>query len=161
MSPPSRTGIGSRLRTARFTFRKRRKPRPSHLSRRTCRYRPSAIITGPPSAPAVAFASFGVTRPFSTRKIDPASHASCFHGLRAGIHATAPVVFVSLSARMYHAPDTASRFGVTMRDTSVGCSPPRATTNATGLPPAICTSVCISDHVSTGRPPTDLTTSPA
>ena len=46
------------------------------------------------------FASLGVTRPFSTRKIDPASHASCLRGLRDGIHIAAPAWFVTLMAMM-------------------------------------------------------------
>ena len=62
----------------------------------------------------------GVTNPFSTRKIDPASHASCFRGLRSGIHATAPVSFETLSAMMNHAPVTSFRSGVTDRRTRDG-----------------------------------------
>lgn len=81
MCPPSRTGRGRRLRTARFILIKRIKPSAFKIPILRANQIMVKMATGPPRPPAACLASSAVVRALSKRKIEEASLFICSMGL--------------------------------------------------------------------------------
>ena len=80
MCPPSRTGRGSRLRTARLILIKRIKPSAFKIPILRANQIMVKMATGPPRPPAACLASSAVVRALRSRKIE-ASLFICSMGL--------------------------------------------------------------------------------